>query len=132
MKRLCFFVILLTIACNDPLSNNCDEETLCTEVFVSARAEIKHQNGEYVVLDSVQTSLENGMVIFTQLAEHRSMYDHSFGIVTDNEMDYLEFEGTNLTFKGFRNGEELFSEPYTIGKDCCHIKVIEGNFELIL
>jgi len=55
-----------------------------------------------------------------------------YTLLTDGKMFMTSVSGTAFTFRGWINGVEVISEPYLIGNDRCHVKMISGRGEVIL
>jgi hypothetical protein len=45
-------------------------------------------------------------------------------------MKVLDFEGNEIVFFGLIEGEIVVEHKMTIGKDCCHIQLVEGETEI--
>ncbi len=104
-------------------SEKCADNTICTKIFKSVVVQVQNQTGEAVSLDSSAT-YKSGEIIFSmdEMEENLEYYV----VLNDSHKDLIETSGTEVIFKGWRDGEALIEETYIIGHDCCHIIKIEG------
>ncbi|MBK6266225.1 hypothetical protein JKA74_14360 [Marivirga sp. S37H4] len=133
MKTWIFFLIplIFLVSCKEEEEDNCAESIVCSDVFISISVNIKDSDGEAVVLDEFYTFIDSR----TKIELDRSDFQIEKGIypvATDANEDLIDFEGTNVVFVGKMDGENVIEHPMIIGKDCCHIKLIQGEEEIII
>jgi len=90
---------------------------------------IKDQAGVAVILDDYYTFL-NSRSRFT--ANSGNQQAGEYPVVTDADMELLAEEGTTLIFVGVINDKNVVEHQMMIGKDCCHIQLIEGETTVII
>ncbi len=117
-------MLLLFQSCSN---ENCQEDTVCTLIFVAVGANVVSTEGEGVLLDRTETIDENGEIVLMRQGDPMNEF---YSVLTDAEIDLVSEEGSTFVFKGWLNNEEVVNETYIIDKDCCHIGLVEGK-ELI-
>lgn len=117
MQRITYILLSIAVlaSCDE---NSCSDVEFCTEQFETILVSIKDQSGTDIVMDSTATFKNNNRV-FTNISNDPFTPLHS--VLTDAEMDEVDRSGTELTFKGWKDGQVVVEEPYVIGHDCCHI-----------
>ena len=123
------FSLLLFISCEEENEDNCTVNRICTDIFSTVTIQVTDQNGEPVILDNYYT--------FFDQRKRFDFTDSSFllgegvyVVATDNEMPDINFDGTNAVFVGQINGDNVVEEPLILGKDCCHIELVQGKTEI--
>lgn len=143
MKRiLLFFVAILVLnACKKDLFLNskdpciCYDEVNCTAVYSSVVAVIKNQNGQPLGLDDYYTTkISTGEKINLKSAEFDSLRSivGKYPILADGQKKLTEKCGTDFEFTGIKNGREIIKKTYNIGHDCCHVKILSGDINIII
>ncbi|WP_375578826.1 hypothetical protein ABWH96_17650 [Marivirga tractuosa] len=136
MKNLfiifCFFSLAAT--CQDQnksaKDNPCEPDIICTMEFKVLKLQILDQEGNPVQLDSYYTEFQDFNVTIDE--ELTQLEEGFYPIATDGEMDSVNFEGREATFFGIKNGDTIVKHKVVIGKDCCHILLIEGEQKITL
>ena len=136
MKRVrtmifCFFLSL----------SSCSEQAtecgrFCTEEFRTIAVSVENQEGDPVALDSYRViNLDNGREITPDLSpdELQQMREQGrYPIINDSYIEEYRKQELNLEFTGLLGGEEVVTENYKVGFDCCHVYHIAGDLELVL
>tara|TARA_R110002012_G_scaffold252147_3_gene430849 strand:+ start:64012 stop:64392 length:381 start_codon:yes stop_codon:yes gene_type:complete len=104
--------------------NPCDPDVICTMEFRVIKLQIQDQHGNPVQLDSYYTEFKDFNVTIDQ--ELTQLEEGFYPVATDGEMDSVSFEGKTVIFVGVKNGEKVVTQEMLIGKDCCHILLVEG------
>ncbi|MGB3468653.1 MAG: hypothetical protein WBA74_25435 [Cyclobacteriaceae bacterium] len=123
MRNLILSIILVGIfsSCDD----GCSTDISCTEVLISVTTEIVDSENNTVALDSTHTTMEDGTIVYTYIRNDNE--DSGFyTVITDSEFDDVERSGTDLIFKGWKDGIMLIEEQFEVGRDCCHIEKLDG------
>ncbi|MEQ8470869.1 MAG: hypothetical protein RIC35_06765 [Marinoscillum sp.] len=116
---LIFLLVGVLTSCEDsPCSNG-----VCTHQYVIVGLELYDLDGERIQLDSSKTSLNSKVIFSKDYSTEASTY-HS--VITDSEYVEVDFSGTEVTFTGWLDGQQIVEQDFIIGKDCCHIEKIEG------
>ena len=137
MKNLfiLFCFISMAATCQDKNSkdkkeNPCDPYIMCTMEFRIINLEIRSDAGEAVILDEFYSEI-NGDKIEIPDDVYQSK-DGFYPVATDRQMKVLDFEGNEIVFFGLIEGEIVVEHKMTIGKDCCHIQLIDGEEKIIV
>ncbi|MGM0580450.1 MAG: hypothetical protein ACQETL_07210 [Bacteroidota bacterium] len=139
MKNLLvlFCFISMAATCQDKSSksqdkkeNPCDPDIMCTMEFRVINLEIRDNAGEAIILDEFYSEVDGEKIeIPDDVYESR---DGIYPVATDGQMEILDFDGNEVTFYGMLNGETVVEHKMVIGKDCCHIQLVEGDEKIIL
>ena len=131
---LCTFMIA---GCNE---ENKEEDSCsgiaCTEIFVSLQVTITGPDGSPLALDEFKVTWEETGEDLTgdyspeQLEEFRNA--GSYPLADDTWMPEFQRRVLLLNFEGFVNGQAVVEEEYTVGFDCCHVFLVEGDLEIQL
>ncbi|MEL6562451.1 MAG: hypothetical protein AAFQ94_30050 [Bacteroidota bacterium] len=125
MKKI-LTILLATFIISSCSDENCNRPGLsCTEELRYVSVEIFDENGANIILDSTTTTNASGFVLFSQQKTEIELFT-SHAVVSDSEYDQIDFDGTELTFEGWKDGDLIVSEPFVVGKDCCHIEKLIG------
>lgn len=138
MKRILLFFLttLLFSNCKKDLFLNsrdpciCYGEINCTTVYISVGAIIKNQNGQPIGLDDYYTiKVSTGEKINLKSVEFDSLRSVAgkYPILVDGQKSITEKCGTDFEFIGIKNGIEIVKQKYSIGHDCCHVKILSGD-----
>ena len=112
-------------------SDDCDDNIICTEEFVTISLEITNQKGEPIVLDDFYTFYDSRKKFEYELNDIQ-LGKGIYPVLTDNEMDEVEREGTTLIFVGEKGGRNIVEHQMVIGHDCCHVILIEGDDKIVI
>ena len=102
----------------------CQEDIICTEIYVSIYVKIQKENG--AIFKPKQVFLK-----FDKTGDKNLVYQGSGGIypiVSDGDIGRLKKSGSTVTLEGYDDNNALIiNEKYVVGHDCCHVKKIEGK-----
>lgn len=125
-KSLLFIAMLATVcSCskNNDDKNNC-ANTPCTLVFTAVTTEVKDSSGKDVELDRVYTvNMDTG----DTLSHEQISGNNDYVVLDDNYVSMMYNKTYNFLFIGERHNAILFTEPYTISADCCHVSKDTGK-----
>ena len=114
----------------------CPADVVCTRMFAVISATLKYPGNGPVLLDSYQiirtsTGVDKTPAISTQ---EKNMYRTMgvYPITTDTYQKELANQEQEITFIGIKEGREIIRRQYTIGADCCHVKLLAGELEITL
>jgi hypothetical protein len=136
MKNLliifCFFSLAATCQDQNKIDkdNPCDPDVICTMEFRVIKLQILDQDGNPVQLDSYYTEFKDFNVTIDE--ELTQLEEGFYPVATDGEMDSVSFDGMEVTFIGNRNGSIVVQHKMIIGKDCCHIQIVEGEEKITI
>ncbi|HET8860373.1 hypothetical protein [Marivirga sp.] len=108
----------------------CDPDIMCTMEFKIIDLEIVDSEGKAVLLDEFYIEIEGEKIdIPDDVYETK---DGFYPVATDGQMEILSFDGNEVVFFGAINGANVVEHKMIIGKDCCHIQLVEGDQKLII
>ncbi|WP_405411899.1 hypothetical protein [Maribacter sp. Asnod1-A12] len=109
---------------------------ICTLNFVTITVSIKDLSGEAVVLNNYEVidneTGENLAADFNDVEYENFKEQGFYPIFNDANRSQYQNSTATLTFKGTIDNEEVITEDYIVGADCCHVSLISGNTEIIL
>ena len=142
MKRIFTFILLILISSNckkevdevvDPCS--CSKDINCTLSYNSVGVIIKNSSVQPIGLDDYYTiKLSTGEKMNLKSAEFDSLRGTvgKYPILADGQKDMTEKCGTDFEFTGIKNGNKIVKRTYKIGHDCCHVKILGGDPNIII
>ena len=114
----------------DKKENPCDPDIMCTMEFRIINLEIRDKAGEAIILDEFYSEIDGEKIEIPD-----DVYEPNNGIypvATDGQMDVLDFDGNEVIFYGMLNGKNVVEHKMVIGKDCCHILLVEGEKKITI
>ncbi|APQ17222.1 hypothetical protein [Maribacter hydrothermalis] len=132
------FLSIFLVACNDKDDSSQQDcsMTPCTQNFVTITVSVKDVSGKAIVLDSYEViDTQTGENLATDFNGEEYQYSKEQGVYPIlSDANRLEYQNktTTLTFKGYISNEEVVTEAYEVGADCCHVSLINGNTEIVL
>jgi hypothetical protein len=109
----------------------CDPQIICTMEVVSLNLSVTDQNGQPVILDKIVTGRSNGQIFeFPQREWNQNSNQYTFW--SDGQRKVTQKMGESILVKGFRDGNQIFSQTFKVGHDCCHVLLKEGNREIVV
>jgi len=114
----------------DKKENPCDPDIMCTMEFRIIDLEIKNDGGDAIILDEFYSEIDGEKIDIPD-----DVYESKNGIypiATDGQMEVLDFDGSEVIFYGLINGETVVEHKMIIGKDCCHILLVEGEKKITI
>lgn len=138
MKNLLviFCFISMAATCQDKNSksqdkkNPCDPNIMCTMEFRIIDLEIRDNAGEAIILDEFYSEVDGEKIEIPD--DVYELNDGFYPVATDGQMEVLDFDGNEVTFYGMLNGETVVKHKMIIGKDCCHIQLVEGEQKTVI
>lgn len=137
---LCFLLALP--GCNEKNSNlqpcSCSGTEVCTDQFVSVGIAIKDKNGKPYQLDSYQIKRVSTGQLFVPFHGSQTGYDSiakasgNYILAADTNIKNIQKCGEDFLFTGIKNNKTVIENTYTIGHDCCHVKLLKGVTDIIL
>jgi len=86
--------------------------------------------GRYEVIDN-----DTGVNLANDFNDEEYLYFKEQGlypIFSDVHRVQYQNSTASISFKGFISENEVVTENYVVGADCCHVRLISGNTEIIL
>ena len=139
MKNLLIIFCFISMAatCQDKNSqtkdqkeNPCDPDIMCTMEFRIIDLKVLNESGEVIILEEFYTEIDGEKIEIPEDVYEAS--SGSYPVATDGHMKKIKFEGSNVVFIGLKNNEIVVKHTMIIGKDCCHIQLVEGDQEIVL
>ena len=133
-----FILLILGTACNSDGNSDQDScsDILCTEEFVSLTVTVYNEQQEPVALDTfVVTRTDTGEEFSPEYTPEQLQNFQSAGaypLIDDSYLPEYKRQVLLLTFTGYISGEPVAEEEYTVGFDCCHVLLAEGELEIEL
>ncbi len=109
---------------------NCTD-VICTAQFSSVELEVVNSAGAPVTLDAFVVTDLAGAPLPT--AGGSPVYGYpqsgngSYSVINDSWLQGHQNSSMQVIAKGFINGSQVFSEPFTIVADCCHVGKSSGK-----
>ncbi len=115
-------------ASND--QNPCDPGMMCTMEFRVLHLNVVDNDGTPVELDEYYTEFEDFR--YTTERNEFQKKEGFYPVSDDGSMNKLSFTGEFGKFVGLKNGEKVVEQTLKIGKDCCHVLLMEGDKKLVV
>jgi len=114
----------------------CSGTENCTDIFVSVGLTIKNQNGEPYILDSYSikrvSTDENFDPSLGSRADSIARSNGAYGLASDKDIKHIQKCGEDFLFTGTKNGRKVVEKTYTIAHDCCHVKILKGEIDMVI
>ncbi|MDJ1506782.1 hypothetical protein [Xanthocytophaga agilis] len=130
--------VLDTVATQDTVvtTKDCSGDVMCTEIFSTVSATVKNKDNSPVQLDSYKiiqtaTGTERTLTLDAAMAEMQRK-SGTYAIVTDANVKELANKEIEVEFIGYKAGKEIVKRKFTVGADCCHVKHIAGELEIVV
>ncbi|MDO1512749.1 hypothetical protein Q2T41_08790 [Maribacter confluentis] len=138
-KFLSFAFFIFIASCSntdDTVKEDCNENTVCTQNFVTIGVTVKDASGVNVPLDRfkvVDTKTDEDITLVQNQEEFEDYAkDGYYPIFSDAyRLDYQN-QTTTIAFIGYNADKEIVNEEFTVGADCCHVLLISGNTDIII
>jgi hypothetical protein len=109
---------------------NCDD-VICTAQFVAVRVEVKDRAGAPLALDAFVVTDPGGVPLpavgGSPVYGYPQPANGSYTVINDSWLQGHRNSSMQVVAKGYIKGNEVFSEPYTIEADCCHVSKRSGK-----
>ncbi|NJW52460.1 hypothetical protein [Salinimicrobium oceani] len=126
------FLLLFSVYSCDIRDKECDG--ICTEEYRTIVVKIVDTEGDPVALDDFQVFIAgtNREITITPDAQTFAlMQQHgSYPLFSDKFVPEFAQQQLDLVFTGILDGQEIVSEAYKVGADCCHVFLVSGNVGL--
>ncbi len=138
IKSLLVFFVFISLAATCQNTDNsaakednpCDPDIMCTMDFRVVNLTIINGEGKPVILDDFYTEFED--FTFKTQRDDYQMQEGLYPVVNDGDMYRLSFKGNSAVFIGIKNGKKILSHRLKVGKDCCHVVLMEGEEEIVI
>ncbi|MCK0190624.1 hypothetical protein [Arenibacter sp. F20364] len=130
--------VLLSLNCSNKEVDgtpNC-VDVFCTEEFRTITVNVKDKDGVAVALDYFKVVvLSNGDEI--TLGASSSEYDWmaengTYPLFSDKYVSRYRNKKLEINFRGYIDNKLMVDSDFTVGADCCHVVLIEGETDLVL
>ncbi|MDX1767687.1 MAG: hypothetical protein R3294_06515 [Arenibacter troitsensis] len=131
-------LVLLTLNCSDSDTDdtsNCTD-VFCTEEFRTITISVKDKDGAAVALDHYKVVvLSDGedITLNASSSEYEWMSKNgSYPLFSDKYVTKYRNKEIEINFQGFIDDELLVDSDYTVGADCCHVTLVEGETDIVI
>ncbi len=135
MVYMSFFIA----ACSNDIEKSkedCGENTFCTENYVTIGVTIKDNSGVKIVLDSykvIDMATKEDLTLPYSNEEFENYRNTGYyPIFSDAYRVQYQNSKTTISFIGYISENEVITEEFIVGADCCHVSLISGNTEIVL
>ncbi|MCK0146062.1 hypothetical protein MWU78_10435 [Arenibacter sp. F26102] len=136
------FVGLITLLIILNCNNKSEDDALdclnvaCTEEYRTITISVKDQKGKVVVLDEFEVVvLPKGADITPDTAsgDYEWMTINGvYPLISDKySMEYRD-KKIEINFKGYVEDRLVVDSDYTVGADCCHVLLFEGETDVVI
>lgn len=132
------FFALGVLSCYHTDTSTC-ENKLCDLALRSVAVTIKNQDGNAVVLDSLNTTLrkDNTVQVHHYNPSHWQLdilqQTGVYPVVWDHDLTSFDRNSpVEVQFTAYLNGMEVVKENLIVLHDCCHASLVSGETNLIL
>ncbi len=130
--------VLLALNCSDndtDDASNCSD-VFCTQEFRTITVSVKDRDGVAVALDKFKVLVLAGgedITLNTANGEYDGMIKNgTYPLFSDKySMEYRNKE-LEVNFKGYIGNSLVVDSHYTVGADCCHVTLIEGETAIVI
>lgn len=130
--------VLLTLNCSDndtDDASNCSD-VFCTEEFRTITVSVKDNDGVAVALDSFKVvDLTNGenITLDASGSEYEWMTKNgTYPLFSDKYVAKYRNKEIEINFQAYVDDKILVDSDFTVGADCCHVVLIEGDTDIVL
>ncbi|RAJ11294.1 hypothetical protein [Arenibacter echinorum] len=130
--------VLLALNCSD---NGTDDtpncmDAICTEEYRTITISVKDKDGVAVALDSFKVDdLTNGenITLDASSSEYGWMTKNgTYPLFSDKYVAKYRNKKLEINFRGYVDDKLLVDSNYTVGADCCHVTLIEGETDIVI
>ena len=136
------FVGLITLLIILNCNNKSEDDALdclnvaCTEEYRTITINVKDQEGKAVALDEFKVvTLPKGDDITPEIASgdyEWMMINGVYPLFSDkHSMEYRD-KKLEINFKGYVKGRLLVDSNFTVGADCCHVLLFQGETDVVV
>jgi hypothetical protein len=121
---------------NEISIEDCDENTFCTENYVTIGITIKDNSGVKIVLDSykvIDMATKEDLTLPYSNEEFENYRNTGYyPIFSDAYRVQYQNSKATISFIGYISENEVITDEFIVGADCCHVSLISGNTEIVL
>tara|TARA_R110002049_G_scaffold117658_1_gene271237 strand:+ start:666 stop:1094 length:429 start_codon:yes stop_codon:yes gene_type:complete len=130
--------VLLALNCSD---NGTDDkpnclDTICTEEYRTITISVKDKDGVAMALDNFMVvDLSNGddITLDASSSEYEWMTENGiYPLFSDKYVSKYRNKKLEINFQGYVGDKLLVDSDYTVGADCCHVTLIEGETNIVI
>jgi hypothetical protein len=130
--------VLISLGCSDSTIDdtpNCTE-VFCTEEYRTITISIKDKEGDAVALDYFRVIvLSNGNDITLDVSSNEydwMVKNGTYPLFSDKYVAKYRNKKLEINFKGYVDDKLVFDSDYTVGADCCHVMLVEGETDMVI
>lgn len=122
-------VIFLLQACIDSKGDSDCTDVACTEIFSYLTVKVVDSESRPVTLDSYKVILTDEGTDITPDNSDSDFFGEkgTYIVFSDKYADEYQNKTTVIQFIGLIDSEEVVWSEFTVGADCCHVKMITEN-----
>jgi len=135
MVYMAFFIL----ACskdNEKSKENCGVNTVCTQNYVPIGVTIEDTSSVKIVLDSykvIDITTKEDLTIPYSREEFENYRDTGYyPIFSDAYRVQYQNSKVTISFIGYISDNEVVTEEFIVGADCCHVSLFSGNTKIVL
>jgi len=135
MVYLAFFIL----ACskdNEKSKDDCGENTVCTQNYVTIGVTIEDTSSVKIVLDSYKvidiTTKEDLTIPYSKEEFENYRETGYYPIFSDAYRVQYQNSKTTISFIGYISDNEVVTEEFIVGADCCHVSLFSGSTKIVL
>lgn len=135
MVYMAFFIL----ACskdNKKSKENCGVNTVCTQNYVTIGVTIEDTSSVKIVLDSykvIDITTKEDLTIPYSREEFENYRDTGYyPIFSDAYRVQYQNSKVTISFIGYISDNEVVTEEFIVGADCCHVSLFSGNTKIVL
>lgn len=129
---------MLTLNCSDSDTDDTSNcmDVFCTEEFRTITISVKDKDGAAVALDHYKVVvLSDGedITLNASSSEYEWMTKNgSYPLFSDKYVTKYRNKEIEINFQGFIDDELLVDSDFTVGADCCHVTLVEGETDIVI
>ena len=130
--------VFLALGCNDGTTDDAPNcvDVFCTEEYRTITISVKDNEGVAVALDYFKVIVvSNGNDITLEASNNE--YDWlakngTYPLFSDKYVAQYPNKKLEINFKGFVDDKLVVDSDYTVGADCCHVMLVEGETNIVI
>lgn len=131
-------IVLLVSNCNDSEVEDQPDcaDIACTEEYRTITVNVKDQDGNAVALDRFTVVvLPNETDITSDWSDSEIELMAKNGVYplfSDKYSNTYRNKQIEINFKGYIDDKQVLDANYTVGADCCHVFLVDGETNLVV
>lgn len=110
-----------------------NQEQVCTEIFLSETVLVKDGSNNPVQLDSSYTKIISNSNILRPFTGNSDLTPGTYVLVSDAQLNQIpENKNTDVKFIGYKGGQIIVDEPFTVTQDGCHVDLVSGKTNITI